>query len=302
MSAPIQVEDLGKTYRRSVEALRGVSFVVPEGSVTALLGPNGAGKSTTLHILLGFLRPTRGRLVLNGRDPADPESRRGVGFLPESFAFDGFSTGRGLLERFDALAGHPEAGREERVDAALEAVGLAGDAHRKVTSYSKGMMQRIGLGQALLGDPPLLVLDEPTSGMDPASRHAVKDLLRTRRREGRTTFLSSHILADVQELADRAVILREGRVVADQPMGDLLAGSGRSWIEYRGEPPVSLEEAGFHTEPSGDGRIRVTGLDEAGVQRALEILVSRGVPVLRIAPAKSDLEAVFLRLTEEVEG
>jgi ABC-2 type transport system ATP-binding protein len=290
---------------RAVSALDEVSFCLGPGLIHGLLGPNGAGKSTTLHLLLGFIRPTRGRAALFGRPPSDKDSRRRLGFLPEVFAFDGFTTGRRLLRRFDVLAAHPVEGREARVEVALEAVSLLDAAPRAIKTYSKGMMQRVGLAQALLGDPDLVILDEPMSGMDPATRYSVRELLKARRDRGKTTVLSSHILSDVEALADRVLILDRGRVVADGSPDSLAPSRRGCSIVFRDDRPerfdALLAENGLSHHPAGpdprDRRIEI--VNDAVKQRVLARLTAEGAEIVSVTSSEPSLESLFLELTRD---
>jgi len=308
-SDPVVVaEGLGRDYRegflmRPVSAVDEASFSLAPGMTHGLLGPNGAGKSTTLHLLLGFIRPTRGRATLFGRPPCDKESRRRLGFLPEVFAFDGFTTGRRLLRRFDVLAEHPAEGRESRVEAALEAVGMLDAAARAVKTYSKGMMQRIGLAQAILGDPDLVILDEPMSGMDPATRYSVRELLKARTDRGKTTLLSSHILSDVEALADRVVILDRGRVVADGRLDSLAPSRHGCIIVFRDDRPERFDAflaghrlaRGSAGQASRDQRIEI--VNNAVKQRVLAHLTAENAEIVSVTQREPGLESLFLELT-----
>jgi len=306
-TAPVIADQLGKDFRegflmRKKSALESVSFTIQEGEIFGFLGPNGAGKSTTLHVLVGFLRPSRGRALVAGRSPQEPEARRFLGFLPEVFAFDRFATGRGLLRRFDALSDRPVEGRDERVRDALEAVGMEEAASRRIGTYSKGMMQRIGLAQALLGDPDLLILDEPMSGMDPATRHSTRMVLCARRERGKTTLLSSHILADVEEVADRVLILDRGRKVAEGPIAEL--GEARAGaVVFRDHDPARFDP---DLAPLGLSREAVPGEPDLGILRtadasaknaALALLAAGGADIVSVTPQRAGLEEIFLELT-----
>jgi ABC-2 type transport system ATP-binding protein len=309
-SDPVVVaEGLGKDYRegfrmKSVTAVREVSFALAPGMIHGLLGPNGAGKSTTLHLLLGFIRPTRGRATVLGHPPSDKESRRRLGFLPEISTFDGFVTGRRLLRRFDVLAGHPADGRGDRVQAALETVNLRAAASRALKTYSRGMMQRIGLAQAILGDPDLVILDEPMSGMDPATRYSVRELLNERRTRGKTTVLSSHILSDVEALADRVLILDRGRVVADGPPESLTPSRHGATVVFRDERPERhdpfLSGEGLSRFPSGSGSDQRLEIGDDGLkQRVLAHLIAVNAEIVSVTPRQGGLESLFLELTRD---
>lgn len=292
----------GFLRRGRKRALDGVGFEVPRGGITALLGPNGAGKSTLLHLLVGFLRPTQGRIELFGSDPSDPRTRTELGFLPEIFAFDRFLTGRRLLETFDALSGRAPEGRTARVDAALHAVAMESEAHRKVGGYSKGMAQRIGLAQALLGDPELVILDEPMSGMDPASRRAVRSLLEARIAAGKTTLISSHILAEIETVASHVVLLQRGRVRAAGPIEQFRRRDGGARITFRaedGRAAIALAALGLDVpQPDGDGRFALRCPGER-VDEALSTLLSASASIDEVTRGGTSLEASFLELTRD---
>ncbi|HEX5041263.1 MAG TPA: ABC transporter ATP-binding protein [Candidatus Polarisedimenticolaceae bacterium] len=298
----VEIRGLVKEYRegfrrRRTCALDGLEVTIPQGIVFGLLGPNGAGKSTAFHVLLGFLRPTRGTARLLGRPIEQPASRRSVGFLPEIFAFDGFSTAEQLLRRFDAVAGHALEGREARVREALRAVGLEDAARRKVGRYSKGMMQRVGLAQALLGDPDLVLLDEPMSGMDPAQRLATKEMLQARRRRGKTTVFSSHILADVEDVVDRILILQKGKVVQEAALDALRGGQGMRMVVIRLPQGAEPDLGEVHAHARGeDGAWRLT-VHEDRLEPLLAQVIAQGAKVLQVTPQRRSLEDLFLEIT-----
>lgn len=304
----IVADRLGKDFREgfhthSKTALGEISFEIQSGACVGFLGPNGAGKSTTIHIVMGFLRPSRGQVLVNGRSPQDPESRRSVGFLPEVFAFDRFASVNRLLGRADAMSGAPVEGRADRVRAALNAVDLADAAGRRIGALSKGLTQRVGLAQAILGDPELLVLDEPMSGMDPAGRRMVHDLLQARRDQRRTTFFSSHILSDVEELVDEVLILHRGELRAALTLADLSTGAGQSTIVFEDDQPERfdawLAERGISRSPA-DGRPSgqlLTVANDALKTAILSHLAAEGANIIEVAKRHPSLEDMFLRLT-----
>jgi ABC-2 type transport system ATP-binding protein len=250
-TAPPAVEfrHLTKDYpvsngRERLRAVDDLSLAVARGEVCGLLGPNGSGKSTALKALLGLIRPTAGRCFIDGREGSDPAARVGVGYMPESPDYPGFLTAREILRYHCRLAGVPSSGREERIAAVLDRMGLAGSADRKAGGFSKGMLQRLGLAQALAAGPSLLVLDEPTAGMDPFAMDNFAAIIREERIRGTTVLLCSHLLAQVEELCDRVAILSCGRLLADAPLAQLLGtGSGSLVIEgLPGSERDSLQE------------------------------------------------------------
>ena len=209
--------------RQSVVAVRDLDLRIKPGEVYGLLGPNGSGKSTTLKIVLGLVSPTRGRTEIFGRSSRLVESREAVGFLPENPYFYKFLTGTETLRFFGQLCGLSGVSLKKRVDEMLELVGLTDARDRRLRGYSKGMLQRIGLAQALINDPKLVVLDEPTAGVDPAGTHQIRDLIVDLRRRGITVLLSSHLLAQVQEVCDRVGILANGALVHEGRLEELIA-------------------------------------------------------------------------------
>src|SRR6266403_4619039 len=210
-------------HRQSIVAVKDLNLRIEPGEVYGLLGPNGSGKSTTLKIILGLVSPTRGRTEIFGRDSRLVESREAVGFLPENPYFYKFLTGTETLRFFGQLCGLSGASLKKRVDEMLELVGLTDARERRLRGYSKGMLQRIGLAQALINEPRLVVLDEPTAGVDPAGSRQIRDLIVDLRRRGTTVLLSSHFLAQVQEVCDRVGILADGVLVREGRLEELLA-------------------------------------------------------------------------------
>lgn len=263
--------------RRAVVAVRDLHLRVAPGQIYGLLGPNGSGKSTTLKIILGLVTPTRGQSQIFGRDSDQVASRESVGFLPESPYFYKFLTGEETLRFYGRLCGLRGASLKNRVEEMLALVGLASARKRPLGGYSKGMLQRIGLAQALIQEPALLVLDEPTAGVDPAGAREIRDLILDLKRRGITVLLSSHLLGQVQEICDRIGILADGVLVRDGALSDLLevenqtqlilenasaelveeidslaARSGARLIE-RGRPQTSLERLFLQTtRPPGE--------------------------------------------------
>jgi ABC-2 type transport system ATP-binding protein len=237
------VQDLWKNYG-SVAALKGISFDVLPGDAVGLLGPNGAGKSTTLGVLLGFLKPTSGTVQLFGVDPENAESRRRVGYVPEHIVFSSHHSPHSLLALHAKLLDIPLREQTQQIDDVLVRVGLASAGKRKVPSLSKGMLQRLGLAIALLGKPELLVLDEPTSNLDPVGRRDLCDMVTACRERGAAVLLASHVLSEIEEICTRVVILREGRVVVARSLEEL---------HGEGEKQRTLKDAFFAAMGEKDG-------------------------------------------------
>jgi len=225
----VAVHGLTKTFpvplhpARGIVAVRDLSLRIEPGEVYGLLGPNGSGKSTTLKIILGLVSPTRGRTEIFGRDSRLVESREAVGFLPENPYFYKYLTGEETLRFFGRLCGLRSARLKERINELLDLVGLTKARKRRLGVYSKGMLQRIGLAQTLIHDPRLIVLDEPTAGVDPAGSREIRDLILDLKRRGITVLLSSHLLAQAQEICDRVGILADGVLVREGHLQELIA-------------------------------------------------------------------------------
>jgi len=300
----LETESLGKTYRlglrlRSVIALDGLSLRVEEGSIFGFVGPNGAGKSTTIKILVGLIAPSRGSASIFGRPIADPTSRQVVGYLPENPAFHDFLRPLEVLELRGKLSGLGGRDLKRRSEEVLELVGLSQARDLTVRKFSKGMVQRLGLAQAVLHDPPLLILDEPMSGLDPIGRKDVRDLLVDLRRRGKTLFFSTHILNDVETTCDRVGMVLKGRLVAEGSLAALLDGSVKS-VELR---CAGLAEEQFATMRAMalDGSRGPEGwtfsfADPGGANQAAGRVLSLGGSVLSLLPLRETLEQSFVRL------
>jgi len=298
----IELESLRKEYRRlrglKTVAVDGLDLAVPQGGVFGFLGPNGAGKTTTIRCLLGLVRPSAGRCRLLGHEPAALQRVIGrVGSIVESPTMFPRFTGRRNLELLARIDG---IGRS-RVREVLEEVGLADRGDDLVKNYSLGMKQRLGIAGALLKDPELLILDEPANGLDPAGIVEVRELMRRLGREGRTVFVSSHILSEVQQSADRVAILAKGRTVATGPVHEVLTSGRAAGMIVRLEDLAAgmraLADAGI-AATSEDGAIRV-GLPPADASRVTQTLADRGLYLTELRPDEADLETVFLELTSD---
>ena len=223
--AVIETKDLRKTYGR-IEALKGVSLRVEKGQIYGLLGQNGAGKTTLIKVLLGIVQLSQGEAELLGMPAGDVNARRKVGYLPEDHAFPGYHTAYSLMDFYGSLYGVPAAERKRRIPETLEQVGIAGRMHYKIKTYSKGMKQRLGIAQALMHNPDLIILDEPTDGVDPMGRREIRDLMNELKEQGHTIFLNSHLLGEVELICDRVAILQQGKLVREgTPDGHGQAGA-----------------------------------------------------------------------------
>jgi ABC-2 type transport system ATP-binding protein len=277
LTPAISIQNLTKVYpvpfrRERVVAVRDLSLDVAAGQVYGLLGPNGSGKSTTMKIILGLVTATRGETHIFGRDSRETGSREQVGFLPENPYFYKFLTGTETLRFYGKLCGLRGAGFEKRIQELLEMVGLSDAADRRLGGYSKGMLQRIGLAQALVQDPRLLVLDEPTAGVDPAGSRDIRDLILQFKARGITILLCSHLLSHVQEICDRIGILHQGVLMQEGPLESL--------ISIQSQTEVILENA----SPELLARIR-------------EEVARSGAQVIEERKPQTTLERFFLKVT-----
>ena len=248
MAAPrndlaIDLRDVAKTYKRKVRALRGIRMEVGRGEIFGLLGPNGAGKTTLVKIMMTVVRPTRAEGTVLGRPMGHKPTLAKVGYLPENHSFPSYFTGRQALEYYAAMAKVNRTTRKRRAAELLKMVGMSGWADARVGTYSKGMQQRVGLAQALVNDPQLIVLDEPTDGLDPMGRREVREVLQRLRDQGKTIFINSHLLGEVERVCDRVAILVEGKVVRQGTVEDLTSRGRYYEIELDGTPAGGLQAA-----------------------------------------------------------
>lgn len=302
----VEIQDLVKDFRpgfglRRKRVLSGISFQVRRGEIFGFLGPNGAGKTTTLKILMGLIRATSGSARILGHDIRLAEFRKHVGFLPEGPYFYDFLTGREILEFYARLCRVPRALRRARTEELLERVGLRDAADLRLRAYSKGMLQRIGVAQALVHDPEVLFLDEPMSGLDPVGRKEIRDLILRFRSEGKTILMNTHILSDVEEICDRIAILVSGRIVYEAGAEALRAEEGGPVdVTVAGLDPALAEslEREYQAEMGGRGdriEIRLAGKH---VDEVLGRLVAQGAHVLGVAQVRGRLEDLFMRAVE----
>ncbi|MFI0404778.1 ABC transporter ATP-binding protein [Actinomadura sp. 3N508] len=293
----ISVEGLTKRFG-PVRAVDGLTFTARPGMVTGFLGPNGAGKTTTLRMLLGLVTPTSGRALINGSPYSGLD--RPVTEVGAALEATGFHPGRSARDHLRiacTAAGLPK----QRVDAVLELTGLTGAADRRVIGYSLGMRQRLALATAILGEPRVLILDEPANGLDPAGVHWLRSLLRHLAEDGRTVLVSSHVLPEVEQTADHVVIVAQGKLVRDAPLAELVGADGELRVRtaQAGELAVALENAGGQVRREDD-RLWVTGLEPEDVGRAA--LDTRAV-LTELTSERSALEKIFLELTmAELDG
>jgi ABC-2 type transport system ATP-binding protein len=298
MTTVLAVEDLRKTFvrgllRKRTVALAGVTFAVEKGEIFGFLGPNGAGKTTTIKILMGLIFPTSGTARVLGRAVGDRAAKQRIGYLPENPYFYDYLTPLELLDMVGRLYGWSRGERRKRSGELLERVGLAHAARRPLRSFSKGMLQRAGLAQALVGDPEVVVLDEPMSGLDPIGRKEVRDLIVELRARGTTVFFSTHILSDATMLCDRVAIVVGGELRETGPLGELLSPTVQHVdVVWSGPDPIVAQLDGEHTTTSEGRVLRVP--DVAAAQRALAAIIAGGGEVRELVPHRQSLEELFV--------
>lgn len=303
--AVIETRDLVKTYGR-IEALKGVSVRVEPGQIYGLLGQNGAGKTTLIKILLGIVRKTDGDATLLGHPAGDAAARRRVGYLPEDHAFPVYHTGYSLMDFYGQLYGLPRDDRRRKIPAMLELVGIAGRMHSKIRAYSKGMKQRLGIAQALLHDPALIILDEPTDGVDPLGRREIRELMARLKAEGHTLFLNSHLLGEVELVCDRVAILQRGELVREGTIADLTRQTGRYEIGLapgQSFPSAAAEKLGFAVTPLTDrpGLVEVALPAGGSIDPVLGLVAEGGLRLRHLVEKKQSLEDAFLATVESAE-
>ncbi|HEU4964020.1 MAG TPA: ABC transporter ATP-binding protein [Bacilli bacterium] len=294
---------------------RDITLQVPRGIVYGFLGPNGAGKSTFVRTMLGLLHPTGGRAQMLGRPIGDPEARRKVGYLPELFRYQDWLTGRQLLEMHASLAGVARTERKRRIDTLLERVGLSGREGEKIKGYSKGMQQRIGLACALLADPDLIFLDEPTSALDPIGRRDVRDLIVELREQGKTIFLNSHLLNEVESVCDQVAIIHRSdmivqgdwRRLSDVHTQVVVRATGLTEAVWQQLSSLVLQaqpmdEAGSVADTEAPTRWMVQVEREESLPLLVQRLSELGVLLYELTPQQPHLEDVFLHWVQGKEG
>lgn len=316
----VDLENVDKRYagtlrKKGVHALRGVSMQIQRGSIFGLLGPNGAGKSTLVKILMTVIKPTRAGGTMLGRRIGDKAALARVGYLPEHHKFPEYLTGAQVVDFFGALAGTPRRDRKARIGPLLEMVGMSRWGDTRIREYSKGMRQRIGIAQALVNEPELVVLDEPTDGVDPVGRRDIRNVLSELRRQGKTVLLNSHLLSELEMVCDRVAIMVQGKVVQQGTIDQLTTDEQRYEIdiiagstdEARATFQASLADKGAQFEPDGvhghlhgsafwivDASLRIQGRDPVTAQPVIDALRARGVVIRALRPYRPSLEDLFM--------
>jgi ABC-2 type transport system ATP-binding protein len=293
----IQARALRKEFGSHV-AVRGLTLDVQRGEVFGFLGPNGAGKTTSIKMLLGLVTPTSGSADLLGRPITDRHAREKIGFLPEHFRFHDWLTAGEFLTLHGRLYRMDPTRLKQRAAELLELVGLTSFRDQQLHTFSKGMLQRIGLAQALLNEPELVFLDEPTSGLDPVGRRLVRDIIRQLRQAGTTVFLNSHLLSEVEITCDRVAFIKHGEVLRVSPVSALMDGATTVTIHARGYTPEDLSGlARFGKDVRTEGEtILMTVSDEDALPQINRSLVERGVDVYAIIPQRLSLEDLFIQV------
>lgn len=299
----IETVRLEKIYRsrlrgREIKAVSGLTLRVPIGVKFGLLGPNGAGKTTFVKMLLSAVNPTSGSAAIFGRDAHQPEARRPVGYLPENHRFPTYLTGAGMLDFYAALSGMDQAQRRRRAAELLDLVGLKDWGDVRIKKYSKGMLQRLGLAQALMHKPRLLVLDEPTDGVDPVGRRDIRRILNDLTGTGVTVFINSHLLSEVESFCEYVAILNKGHLALEGKISSLVAGRGYR-IAASGVPAEALDEIrrmGASIFPAGDAdEFQVASREEAN--QLIDQIRAAGGLIESVAASSSSLEDVFIKTT-----
>lgn len=306
----VQTSDLCKTFRvgfwgRKVTAVDHVSLEVRRGEVFGFLGPNGAGKTTTIKMLMGLIYPTSGTASIFGHPIGDHQAKAKLGFLPESPYFYDYLTGSEFLRFYGHLFGLWGAALEKRVDELLEIVGMTHARDLQLRKFSKGMLQRVGIAQALINDPELVVLDEPMSGLDPIGRKEVRDLIFRLKESGKTVMFSSHILHDAELLCDRVAMIMKGRLVACGPVSELIAGGTTHEVEMVIDRllPEALEQIrplACKVVLQGE-RVMVILASQQDVDQALDVIRSAKAKLVALTPHKASLEDLFIREANGVQ-
>jgi ABC-2 type transport system ATP-binding protein len=308
MAPAIEARGLRKVYRsrfggRTVEALAGIDLTVQPGEVFGLLGPNGAGKTTAVKVLLGLTHPTSGSASLFGVPVSNPESRRRVGYLPEGHRFPGYLTARQTLSIFGRMSGVDGAALAARIPALLARVRLSDWADVRVKKFSKGMTQRLGLAAALVHEPDVLLLDEPTDGVDPVGRREIRDLLQEEAGKGKAVLLNSHLLSEVELVCSRVAVLRKGSLAAEGRIDELTAPTPRYKLVASGVDEAmvaALAETGVSITRV-NGHFDVTARDLQQLNALVDRLRVRGGLLQELSPVRASLEDVFVGLVRSEE-
>ncbi|MFK7894271.1 MAG: ABC transporter ATP-binding protein [Myxococcota bacterium] len=298
----VRVDQVVKDFRpgfglRRKRVLHGVTFQVHEGEIFGFVGPNGAGKTTTLKVLMGLIRPTEGEAQILGRNVAESEFRDQVGFLPENPYFYPFLTAREILDFYARLTGVDGASRAARVDELLEMVKLSHAADARLRTFSKGMLQRVGVAQALIHDPAVVFLDEPMSGLDPIGRKEIRDVILALRDAGKTVFMNTHILPDVEMICDRVAIIVKGAIRHQGPIEEFLSDrdiTSEIVLAHLSSDAAEKIESTYPVELRGHGERIEVRAKQKDVQSLVRLALDADAELVSVTPHRSSLEDVFL--------
>ena len=304
--AAISIVGARKVYtvfpRSKRVAVDDVTLEVPQGAIHGLLGPNGAGKTTTLKMLLGLVRPAAGAFMVLGVDSRSRAGRTHLGFLPEQPYFPPQLTAKQAMRLYARLSGVPERDITARTSELLDRVGLEGRASTQLSAFSRGMLQRLGIAQAIVSRPKVVVLDEPASGLDPLGQRDVRNLMLELREEGATVLLSSHQLSEAEAVCDRVSIMSRGRVAAEGPIADLLSVAGRTTIRVGGLQALPQVLWGYAADVVQQGDLIAFSVEDADVRRAIDGVYDAGGAVIEVEPKRETLEDYFTRMLADEKG
>jgi ABC-2 type transport system ATP-binding protein len=298
----LETRNLSKNYRR-IQALRGVSLRVEKGEIYGLLGQNGAGKTTLVKILLGIARHWQGEAELLGQRAGKTDARKNVGYLPEDHRFPDYHTGASLLDFYGSLLGMSRSDRRRGAEAMLELVGLKERMHYKIRTYSKGMKQRIGIAQALLHNPEVIFLDEPTDGVDPVGRREIRIIMQRLKEQGKTIFLNSHLLGEVEKICDRVGILQKGVMIREGDITSLTSQKGTFLVGLalgQNFPEEDARKQGYVFLPRGDFW-EITLDDGQSIDPLVDLLRGKGLSLRHLVEKRQTLEELFMATVEPAE-
>ncbi len=302
---PVEIKNITKIFKSNlgkvkITALNGFSLSVPGGTIFGLLGPNGAGKTTLVKILLGSVFPTSGTAKILNEDISNYKIRSKVGYLPENHKFPPFLTGEGVLKLFAELKGVKDKNLNYKIDELLDLVGMLKWKKVKIKKYSKGMMQRLGLAQAMVNDPELIFLDEPTDGIDPIGRKEIRDILLFLKEKGKTIFLNSHLLSEVELVCDRIAMLDKGNLIKEGSVEELTTSKKIYTLQLDGELPPGLFNAEMKLLDNSTYQVHVTGLTE--LNSIIDVIRAKGINIISVNPQKTSLEDSFISIIGEAKN